>query len=114
MGGGIDHPKVLCMQFSFLIFLVVPHITVYDRVVSEGVGTVTVQFNRTGGDLTVGSSILASTRDSAGMYVCGEISIEKAIKEGGEGGVKMHQMQQIIINSSKSNHPMDKMHQTYC
>ena len=85
MGGGlsalIETKKwvyfEVCMQSSFLV---VPHITVYDEVVNEGVGMITVRFNRTGGDLSVGSRIRASTRDSPGTYVSGEISIEKVIK----------------------------------
>ena len=32
---------------------------------------ITVQFNRTGGDLSVGSMIRASTRNSPGTYVNG-------------------------------------------
>ena len=51
------------------LFLVVPHITVYDVVVIEGSVTITVHFNRTGGDLSVGSRIRASTRDSAGKIL---------------------------------------------
>ena len=49
-------------------FSAVPHISVYDITVRENVGTVTVQFNRTGGDLSLSSAIRASTVSTTGMY----------------------------------------------
>ena len=49
-------------------FSAVPHISVYDITVRENVGTVTVQFNRTGGDLSLSTAIKASTVSTTGMY----------------------------------------------
>lgn len=48
----------------------VPHITVFDVTVQENVGTVIVQFERTGGDLSFGTRILASTAQTDGMLAC--------------------------------------------
>ena len=50
------------------IFAAVPHISVYDITVREDVGTVTVQINRTGGDLSLSTAIRVSTVNTTGMY----------------------------------------------
>lgn len=44
-----------------------PHITVFDIEVLESAGSVTVNFQRTGGDLTVTSHVQARTVVSAGI-----------------------------------------------
>jgi hypothetical protein len=52
--------------FTFILPLLVPHISIHDVTVREGDGSVTVLFNRTGGDLSFASNTNASTVVVAG------------------------------------------------
>ena len=54
------------LQGIFLTSFLVPRISVYDVTVRENEGPVTIQFNRTGGDLTTNSRIFAQTRSVSG------------------------------------------------
>ena len=47
-------------------FLAVPHISIFDVTVTEQDGSVTVPFNRTGGDISSESRVEVSTRDVVG------------------------------------------------
>lgn len=47
--------------------ITVPHITVFDVTVREGIGQVRINFERTGGDLTPSSRITATTAESKCM-----------------------------------------------
>ena len=47
--------------------IAVPRITVYNLTVREDAGTITIPFNRTGGDLSTNSRIFAQTRSINGI-----------------------------------------------
>ena len=53
-------------NYSLFVHFAVARITVYSLTVSENVGSVTIPFNRTGGDLSTNSRIQVQTRSVQG------------------------------------------------
>ena len=52
-----------------------PHVSVKNVVIFENEGPVTIEFNRTGGDLSLPTRLFASTRMAQGMYSLLSITI---------------------------------------
>ena len=68
-------PHNVIKSLKSCLHFLVPHVSVKNVVVFENEGPVTIQFMRTGGDLSLPTRLFASTRMAQGMYSLLSITI---------------------------------------
>ena len=62
---------IVCwLKLLLMLMVLVPRITIFDVVVFEDIGNVTIPLNRTGGDLSRNSVIRATSRDGTAQGEC--------------------------------------------